>query len=440
MLPRTHSPDDTIAAIATAPGPGARSLIRLSGPGLPTLLRAALPGLPTNLPRFIRRSLTLKSLASAIPVDVYISLAPRSYTGEHTAELHLPGSPPLVDAVLAHLLNGGARPALPGEFTQRAFLAGKRDLTRSEAVFAVIHANSDDELKRALVQLAGGVSLPLQEVREDLLNLLADVEAGLDFTEEDIHFIDKSATLLRLGKALALLMNLRRQLEDRGISGEAFRAVLAGEPNAGKSSLFNALAGKRAALVSPEAGTTRDYLKRTVTIDELAIELIDTAGRQTATTGIETQAQTLGKRTADGAHLILWCLDCTQPVPHAEFAAGVEVVRVYTKSDLRPDFRADSLVSSTTGTGIAELKTLLRSKAEGFAGSALAPSLSRCRHLVDRGLTHLRSGHSVVLFDQPMELFALELRLALEAIGEMTGAVYTDDLLDRIFSRFCIGK
>src|SRR5262249_27511524 len=175
-------------------------------------------------------------------------------------EVHTISCQPIVDELIAECLNAGARAAQPGEFTMRAFLAGKLDLTRAEAVLGVIEAADPHELHQALTQLAGGMAAPMQELREDLLNLLGDVEAGLDFTEEDIHFVATDALLIRLGKGLAYLTSMQRQIEQRALGQRPFRAVLAGKPNAGKSSLFNALVGRNAALVSAEPGTTRDYL------------------------------------------------------------------------------------------------------------------------------------------------------------------------------------
>src|SRR5207248_8108480 len=179
--------------------------------------------------------------AAPLPADLYVFPAPHTYTGQHVAELHAPGCPPLIELLVAELLKAGARAARPGEFTLRAFLAGKLDLTRAEAVRGVIEAGSRDELAQALAQLAGGVARPLQELRDDLLNLLADVEAGLDFADEDIRFVDEDELLKRLGKGLALVMLAQKQLRERSVSGRAFRVVLAGRPNARKSSLFNAL-------------------------------------------------------------------------------------------------------------------------------------------------------------------------------------------------------
>jgi tRNA modification GTPase len=237
---------------------------------------------------------------------------PKSYTGQDCVEVHTVSSPPLVDLLITTLLDAGARAARPGEFTMRAFLAGKKDLTQAEAVLGVIEAGTDDELSQALAQLAGGMTQPLHKLRDDLLNLLADVEAGLDFTEEDIEFVGKRGLLLRLGAGLAHLTNLRKQLDNRAVSNRPFRVALVGEPNAGKSSLFNALAGKPVAIVSPIPGTTRDYVTRSVTIQGTSVELIDTAGRQRATGGIEQHAQRLGREQAEKADLVLECVVVTE--------------------------------------------------------------------------------------------------------------------------------
>jgi tRNA modification GTPase len=434
--------DDTIVALASAPGPGARAVVRLSGPDARQVVGTAFALIPDGR-GMAHGNLRLPGLHSPLPAMVYSMPGPKSYTGQDCVEVHTISSPPLVDLLIGTLLDAGARAARPGEFTMRAFLAGKKDLTQAEAVLAVIEAGTDDELTEALNQLAGGVTRPLQALRDDLLNLLADVEAGLDFTEEDIQFADKKDVLLRLGAGMAHLINLRKQLDDRAVSDRPFRVALVGEPNAGKSSLFNALTGVRAAIVSPVPGTTRDYVTRSVTLQGTNVELIDTAGRQEATNTIEEQAQRLGREQATRADLILWC------VPANEWRAerreppgdvGGKAVIVLTKADLTTVSTDHPTTSARTGRGIAELRRLLSDRAMGSRAAPLAPSLSRCRHHVEKGLGHLRTAHHAVLFDDPAELLALELRLALDQIGEMAGAVYTDDLLDRIFSRFCIGK
>src|SRR5258708_29849361 len=230
-------------------------------------------------------------MTAPVPALLFVWPAPRPYTGQPLAELHPLSCPPLVDLLSSQLLSAGARAAQPGEFTLRAFLAGKLDLTRAEAVRAVIDASSRDELQEALTQLAGGVSQPLQILRDDLLNLLADVEAGLDFAEENIQFVNQEALLNRVSKGMALVTLLRKQLDSRGLCGPTFRVALTGRPNAGKSSLFNALAGKVAALVSSEPGTTRDYLGHRLDLDRVQGEVGDTAGYRKGNGSIAPPAQ-----------------------------------------------------------------------------------------------------------------------------------------------------
>jgi tRNA modification GTPase len=383
----------------------------------------------------------LPGLVSPLPADLYLWPAPHTYTGQDMAELHALGSPPLVELLITHLLEAGARAARPGEFTLRAFLAGKLDLPRAEAVHAVIEANDRSELQQALAQLAGGVTRPLEGLREELLNLLADLEAGLDFADEDIHFLEPEALLRQLAKAMAQMTLVSKQLTERSISARPFRVVLAGRPNAGKSSLFNALTGAAGALVSDQPGTTRDYLVARLKVDGPPIELVDTAGWRPADDTIEAQAQHLGREQTQHADLILLCVEACSTLDAEEhaWAQRPDVLTVMTKNDLA---RADEgLATSTrTGSGIDALRQAIIERAASRKETALAPGLSRCRHHVTRCLDHLRRGHEMVLFDEPVDLLAVELRGALDELGEMVGAVYTDDLLDRIFSRFCIGK
>jgi tRNA modification GTPase len=441
MLPDLN---DTIVALSSATGSGGRAIVRLSGPDA---VRIAGSIFRSEEPvRGSQRHLYQGNLAlpdiSPLPADCYVWPAPRSYTGQQLVELHTLSCPPLVDLLITQLLTAGARAAERGEFTQRAFLAGKLDLTRAEAVLGLIEARDRDELKQALGQLAGGVTKPLQELRSDLLDLLADVEAGLDFAEENIEFVDTTALLNRVARGLALVTLLQRQLNQRAVSNRAFRVALAGRPNAGKSSLFNALLGKNAAIVSPQAGTTRDYLVGQMEVDGIVIELIDTAGRQEPEHTIEEQAQRLGMEQSTNADLVLWChaADWNWPDPTAGFDHEVHTVVVATKCD-EGEVAPGLLPSSATrGDGLNELRGLLAERARARPAPALAPSLSRCQNHVRRCLDRLRHAHSVVLFEEPTEVLAIELRGALEELGEMVGAVYTEDLLDRIFSRFCIGK
>jgi tRNA modification GTPase len=277
---------------------------------------------------------------------------------------------------------------------------------------------------------------PLALLREDLLNLLADVEAGLDFADEDIAFVKPDEVLGRLAKALAQLTLLKKQIEQRGVGSRPFRVVLAGRPNAGKSSLFNALVGRAEAIVSREPGTTRDYLEKDVHLRGITLRFVDTAGLREASDAIESAAQSLGVDQARHADLVLLCVEGTDNID----VPAEHVLRVATKCDIVAPPEGVLATSALTREGLDELRTVVADMARSRGTSSLAPSLSRCRHHVDACLAHLRQAHAIVLNEQLPELLALELRLTLEELGAMVGAVYTDDLLDRVFSRFCIGK
>jgi tRNA modification GTPase len=435
---------DTICALSSTAGAGCRAIVRLSGPAAVAIVARFFQ---TPLDPLQRRchegNLVLPDFAAPVPADVYVWPAPKTYTGQDMVEVHVPGSAPLVELLIAACLGAGTRAARAGEFTMRAFLAGKLDLTRAEAVLAVIEAGNREELQQSLRQLAGGIAQPLNVLRQDLLDLLADVEAGLDFVDEDISFVGQEDLLHRITKGLALVTSLRQQLDRRGISEQAFRVVLAGRPNAGKSSLFNALA-RGSALVSSEPGTTRDYLVQRLDLDGIAIDLIDTAGWLPSRNGINAAAQELGRDQLEKADLILLCLQAGQELNPEEQTVqnqqDWQVVVVATKCDLAEAEPGLIATSTKTGQGLTALRGVLKEQATAKNTPALAPSLSRCRGHVEACLENLRRAHGIVLESDPPELLALELRGALEQMGQMVGAVYTEDLLDRIFSRFCIGK
>ncbi len=452
VTPRTQLPDldDTIVALSSVAGPGARAIVRMSGRRAMPIIAALCPEFTKLFPgRFFQGNLHLPCFHAPIPADIYHFTAPRTYTGQDVVEIHLISCAPIIEVLIAQCLNAGARAAQPGEFTLRAFLAGKLDLTRAEAVLGVIDANDRHELKQALAQLAGGIAEPMQALRDDLLNLLADVEAGLDFTEENIHFVNADDLLLRIGKGLAYLTLLGKQIEQRSLGQRPCRVVLTGKPNAGKSSLFNALVGKDAALVSAEPGTTRDYLERVINIDGVSVELVDTAGERETASVLEAAAQVLGNQQARAADLVLWCVacdDCSEPErqrgsgEEPRWRSGSEPLHVATKADLAPAPHGMLATSVTTGAGLADLQRRLAQEVRRAGHAVLAPSLSRCRHHVEACLQYLQNAHAIVIHEEMPELLALDLRLALDELGAMVGAVYTDDLLDRIFSRFCIGK
>lgn len=434
-------PDDTIVALASAAGPGLRAIVRISGRRASAVAASVFLGF-TREPerRLVSGAVHLSETRVALPADLYWFPSPRSYTGQDVVELHTLSCPPLIERLVAACLDAGARAAQPGEFTLRAFLAGKLDLTRAEAVLGVIDAAGEGELKNALAQLAGGMAQPLAQLREDLLNLLADIEAALDFADEDIAFVRPEELLGRLAKGLAQLTLLKRQITQRGLGERPFRVVLAGRPNAGKSSLFNALVGRAEAIVSSEPGTTRDYLEKDVRLRDITLRLVDTAGLRPAADGIESTSQGLGLDQARQADLVLLCVEGGTEADQAPSLAADDVLPIATKCDVHSAPPGILATSARTREGLDELRSLLAERARSRGTSSLAPSLSRCRHHVDACLEHLRQAHAIVLNEGLPELLALELRLTLEQLGAMVGAVYTDDLLDRVFSRFCIGK
>ncbi len=445
---------DTIVALSTAPGPGARAIVRLTGPDAVRIagqvVRTEIAVQAHERHRYKGWTM-LPGVAAPFNAALYVWPAPLTYTGQDIVEVHTISCPPLVELQVAEFLQAGARAAGPGEFTLRGFLAGKLDLPKAEAVLAVIEAGNRDELAQALAQLAGGVSGPLNALRSDLLDLLADVEAGLDFAEEDIHFIELPSLLGQLAKGLAQVTIIQRQLDRRALADRPFRVAFTGHANVGKSSLFNALTGGGHALVSAQPGTTRDYLAKRVDWDGLALELIDTAGTRIPSDALETQAQRLGKEQIEQADIQLLCLEAGESFAAEQrdlsAAGGPGTLTVVTKADLLAAGTVESAATSglictsaLAGLGLEELRRRLTELARARRDSPLAPSLSRCRHHVQSCLDHLRQAHAIALYEDPPELLALELRGALDQLGALVGAVYTDDLLDRIFSRFCIGK
>ena len=271
-----------------------------------------------------------------------------------------------------------------------------------------------------------------------MLNLLADLEAGLDFVDEDIEFVNQPELLERIARGLAQVSLVQKQVQDRGLANRPFRVALVGAPNAGKSTLFNALTGQ-SALVSETPGTTRDYHSAKVDLGGINAELIDTAGRRETVDPIEAKAQAIAHEELADVNLVVLCHAPDSPAPELQGFCG-ELLHIATKCDLHPASPQVIATSAITGLGLDELRAELKSPRDGVLRTRTRASLSRCRHHVEACLGHLRSAHQGVLFSDPAEIVAIELRLAVEHLGTMTGTVYTDDLLDRIFSRFCIGK
>lgn len=438
---------DTIAAIASPPGPGIRGLVRISGPGTFELLDAIFiadpPGRPPRVPMIRPGSLNVAGLRRPLAVLLARWPGPRTYTGQDLAEIHTVGAPPILQRVLETCLARGARLAEPGEFTMRAFLGGRLDLTSAEAVLGVIDARSRDQLDRALRQLAGGLAGPIRRLRDRLLDILAHLEAGLDFVDEDdVDPIGRALLVEELSGAAGDLRSIAESFRDRDRPGVGLpRVVLVGPPNAGKSRLFNALVGEARAIVSHVAGTTRDYLSAPCDFDGVAAELVDTAGIEDADHPIESQAQALRAAQVAGADVLLACLP--------SHAAGAPLVlpqrshlRVTTMCDLAPSAPGSLATSAETGEGLDRLRLAVAGALRDAAsdGDPLAGSAARCRDGLDRASRAIVAAGSALALGLGDELVAVDLRIALDELGKVVGAVVADDILDRIFSRFCIGK
>ena len=464
----------TIAAIASNPQGAARGLVRISGPSLLEQIQPWVQ-LPAPLPRSATRiayPLQLPSPLGSLPADLWLWPNSLSYTGQPTLEIHTIGSPPLLQEILKQLGNLGIRQALPGEFTLRAFLAGRLDLAQCEAVLAVIHAQSQKELDRALRQLAGGIQVPIHTLRTQTIELLADIEAGLDFVDEDISFVSHQQIEERLVSLSQQLDQIQKQWTTRLLLTSTPRIVLAGLPNAGKSSLFNALlqtairqpqpdgspnrlAQQPSALVSPQAGTTRDYLE--ATIQHLGIEMawVDTAGIESlpADQSPRAAAQLQTNSQLTDAHLILLCHPADSPPESLpalpESLHSIPCWHVATCFDLAPTSKAigdrsDTWVTSAkTGQGIQALLDavahwILQQREE--TPEMIPATAARCQQALQRASESVEMARQSNRDRLGDEWTAGHLRHALDDLGQIAGEVCTDDILDALFSRFCIGK
>jgi len=440
-------PSDTIAAIASPEGAGLRGLVRVTGPDAWAIALGGFEAgevrpMPTRAERRAGR-LRVDGLRTSLPVAIGLWPGPRTYTGQPLAEIHAPGSPPLLRALLSHCLARGARLAEPGEFTLRAFLSGRIDLTQSEAVLGVIEARTAGQLDAALRQLAGGLAGPIAGLRDRLADVLAHLEANLDFGEEpDVDPLGREALAAELDGAAAEVAGLADRLRSRDRPVGRPRVVLVGPPNAGKSRLFNAILGGERAIVSPVAGTTRDYLEAACDCDGLVVDLVDTAGREEARGAIEGRAQATGVEQSDLADLLL---DCRSGDSTAlGLAPGRPRLVVWTKADASapPDPAGLLPTSAATGEGVAPLRRAIARalRAQGAEGDLPAGTAARCGEGLARAGLALDAAAATLRLGLGDEMVAVDLRQGLDDLGRVVGAVVTDDLLDRIFRRFCIGK
>ncbi|NNM73693.1 tRNA uridine-5-carboxymethylaminomethyl(34) synthesis GTPase MnmE [Enterovirga aerilata] len=435
---------DTIFAVASGFGRAGIAVIRISGPGTEAALHALVRG-PAPPPR--RASLRrLHHPVTGEVLDQALVLrmaAPGSFTGEDQAELHIHGGLAVRSAVLRALSSlPGLRAAEPGEFTRRAFLNGRMDLSAVEGLADLIDAETEAQRRQALRQLEGALANKVDDWRDRLADALALAEAGLDFTDEaDVSHAASS-------EAAAIFHAVRLEIEDELARSsraerlrEGFVAVIAGPPNAGKSTLLNALARREVAIVSPHPGTTRDAIEVRCDLDGLPVTFVDTAGLREAADPVEGEGIARARRHARGADLVLW-LVAPDAVADGESFGPVPVLNVATKSDLadRPP-SADLAVSARTGDGIGRLVEAVRERAEAVLAGAGDAVVTRERHR--KALEEVVSALSRAEAAQAVgheELAAEDLRLALRALGRVTGRVDVEEILDRIFGQFCIGK
>lgn len=446
--------DETIVAESSALGCGQRSIVRISG--RETLdciaqsfdLSQQLAGI--ERPNVIRVKLPINAISRRFPARILIWPNPRSYTRQPMAEIHLLGSPPIVRLIIDQLCTAGARLANPGEFTLRAYLAGRLELAQAEALLGIVNAKSAEDVDLALEQLAGGVAGQLLRTQDQLMNLLADVEAGLDFVEDDIEFVTDKKILHELDTSLETITKTIHQLSERQVSANDFRVVLFGQPNVGKSSLFNALLGRNLSNTDATHGTTRDFVGANWKVDDgLEIELIDTAGIHSLeeTDLIDQRSQEHSGSQIKNADLLLLVLDGSRALSGWEQKQLQydlrNLVVVVNKSD-RPQktqIEEATLVSCVDKTGLEQLRKRITEFAEAtpvghstsLVASECASSLANAEKSTQMAIEALNNevGHEVV---------AGMIRDIIDNLGVVTGSVHTEEILDRVFSRFCIGK
>ncbi len=443
---------ETIAAVATPFGEGAIALLRVSGPraiAVVDRLATTAKTKPSAFPPRRQRLVALHDLTGQLLDESLLSVhrAPSSYTGEDVVEITCHGGILLTRRVLEALLAAGARAAEPGEFTQRAFLNGRMDLTQAEGVMDLIHAQTDLALRAASEQLAGRLGERIAGLREDLLSLVAHVEAYIDFPDEDIDPETGTALLARVDGILAILDALLATAEQGRILREGVRTVIYGAPNVGKSSLLNALVGHERAIVSETPGTTRDTIEEFINVRGLPLRMIDTAGLRDTDDPLENAGIIRTRRTLANADLTLHVVDGSLPPPASapEPTGGAATILVCNKSDLgtHPAWTGAVRVSCRAGEGIDALADTIYHRVTGgqvaWNDAAVAINV-RHQACLQRARTALAAGRDALARGISAEFAALDLRAALEAVGEVIGTVDTEEILGRIFSTFCIGK
>ncbi|HQU14590.1 MAG: tRNA uridine-5-carboxymethylaminomethyl(34) synthesis GTPase MnmE [Chromatiales bacterium 21-64-14] len=444
---------DTITALATPPGRGGVGIVRVSGPAAASIARALLGFLPAPRMACYRRFRDVDGTTLDHGLALFFP-TPNSFTGEDVLELHAHGAPVVLDSLLRRVCGLGARLAGPGEFSRRAFLNGKLDLVQAEAVADLIASATGQAARAALRSLEGVFSTQVCELVEAVAELRAYVEGAIDFPEEDIDFLARGQVDERLEALSARLLGVQGPARQGFLLHEGLRIAIVGRPNVGKSTLLNRLVGRAAAIVTDVPGTTRDVLREVVDLDGMPLHLVDTAGLRDTGDAVEREGVRRAWEEIGHADRILLVVDDRaalgaedQPLL-AKLPTDVALTVIRNKIDLsghppgqgEQEGRTQLWLSAHTGAGVDVLRAHLR-RAAGLEEGASA-FVARRRHLdaLDRAQLHLTQGRRQLQAQGAPELLAEDLRHAQRALGEITGAVTTEDLLGRIFASFCIGK
>jgi tRNA modification GTPase len=440
------SDGDTICAVATPSGRGGVGVIRLSGPASFSLAE----GLCGKLPPLRQAGLRQFADPNGELIDTGLVItfkAPASFTGEDVVELHTHGSPVVLEILQRSLVEAGARRARPGEFSERAFINDRIDLAQAEAIADLIGSASEQAARAASRSLEGALSRQAEALATALTELRVWIEAALDFPDEDVDFLADGQVAERVAAVLEDIESLLERSRSGRLLADGVRIAIIGKPNAGKSSLLNALTRSDSAIVTEIPGTTRDVLRETVTIAGMPVVLSDTAGLRETADQVEIEGVRRAQREMQTADLIFWVVEATDPDPHRPqgLPESVPCVRINNKIDLTAQppgaARGQVNVSARTGAGLKALeKTVLETL--GLDATTGGEFSARQRHVeaIEKAVIHVRRGLSEICTTGSGELLAEELKGAADSLGEITGRLSSDELLGRIFSSFCIGK
>lgn len=444
---------DTIAAQATPVGRGGVGIIRISGKLCTTIAEQLLGKLPQ--PRYAMFTSFIDEAGKVLDEGIALYFpAPNSFTGEDVIELQGHGGPVIIDLLLQRIYSLGARPARPGEFSERAFLNDKIDLAQAEAIADLIDAGSQQAARSAMRSLQGEFSDTIDNLAEGFMELRMYVESAIDFPEEEIDFLADKHVRQKLSQLERELSAIKKTTEQGVLLKEGMQVVLVGRPNAGKSSLLNALAGREAAIVTDIPGTTRDVVREEIHIDGMPLHIIDTAGLRESSDVVEQEGIKRTRNMIEQADRVLVIMDRSENAAENqklldELPKNIPVTRIHNKIDLDSQKAAifdtqagtEIKLSAKTGEGLEMLRDHLKASI-GFSGNSEGLFMARRRHLeaLQQTEVHLQNARTQLEEYKAGELLAEELRQGQQALGEITGTVTSDELLGKIFSAFCIGK